>query len=49
MKLGMGTKFWVENTNMRFIFDKNLFKTLKTYLKTLKPKLFKIVENRYRD
>ena len=49
MKLGMETKFWVENMNMRLIFGKILVKILKTYLKPLKPKLSKIAENRYRD
>ena len=44
MKLGMWIKFKVGNSNMRLFFDKNLVKTLKTHLKPLKPKLFKIGE-----
>ena len=39
----------VEFENEDVFFGENLVKTLKTYLKPLKPKLSKTVENRYRD
>ena len=35
MKLDMRTNFWVGNSNMRYILDKNLSKTLKTHLNPL--------------